>query len=326
LQARGKDVGEHEMHFYNVVKALLDRGANVNMCNHDKDTPIKRAASQGHLKILKMLLNRGANKDIEEVGVALLCAVHARYADIVEELLKANELSIEYKDDNKFTALCHAARIGHNETVRVLLNNRAKVNSEMGERNPLLLAAAQGHEQVVKLLLDHGAEASFKSIRSTTPLHLAVLSGHQGTVSLLHQDTINTSNGRKRTPLIYAAIRGSVALLRFLLESGADVNSRDDEGRSALSYAAGAGSSALTKILLKREDIEVDSQDNLQRTPLWHAIRWGHMKVVRHLIQFCSRTESLLQLAIECSRYKIADYLIAVQLRREEESSMVKST
>jgi ankyrin repeat protein len=318
---------QHEILFNSIIKALLDHGANVNTRNLDGHSPISQAASHGYLEIVKTLLAHGASVDvIDEAGVTpLLSAVRGRHVGIVEELLKkVDKRIIDHQDRYGFTALGHAARIGHDGLVCLLLRADAKFDFNKSERNPLSLAARGGHEQVVKSLLLHGADAGYQSRRLTTPLHLAVIRGHKGVLTALldkcsTHSAVNARNSEDRTPLIYAAMLGHREILRTLLDRGADVNARDRKGRSALSYAACGGHYAITKILLKHKGIEVNRQDNHTNTPFWYAVRWGHVKVLRELIDSCPHVEPFLVLARKYDHHKNITYLFAVQLRREVE-------
>ena len=72
------------------------------------------------------------------------------------------------------TPLHIAAKIGHFESVQLLLENGAQVNSRNYEQNtPLHLAAKVGHHEVVKILLDHGADKNLKNEIDLTPLKMA---------------------------------------------------------------------------------------------------------------------------------------------------------
>ncbi|MCJ1432221.1 hypothetical protein MMC27_001577 [Xylographa pallens] len=85
--------------------------------------------------------------------------------------------------------------------------------------------------------------------------------------------------------IIAAAYFGHDAVVKLLLErEDVQVNSRDDMGRTPLSWAATKGHEAVVSLFLERKDVQVNSRDHIGRTPLsWAAVN-GHEAVVRLLL------------------------------------------
>jgi ankyrin repeat protein len=152
----------------------------------------------------------------------------------------------------------------------------------------LMVGSYFGHEAVVKLLLEKGAEVDSKdSKHGWTPLWWAAGNGHEAVVRLLLEkgaDVDSKDSRDGRTPLSWAARNGREAVMRLLLEKGAEVDSKDSQGgRTPLSWAARNGHEAVVRLLLEK-GADVDSKDSRDgRTPLWWAARNGHEAVVRLL-------------------------------------------
>ena len=88
---------------------------------------------------------------------------------------------------------------------------------------------------------------------------------------LLAKDGVGINSGDigDRTPLLWAAESGQKAVLKLLLEKGAEPGSKDTiYGRTPLSWAAGNGYEAVVKLLLATGGIDMDSRSNSGRTPL----------------------------------------------------------
>lgn len=138
--------------------------------------------------------------------------------------------------------------------------------SASGGETTLHLAAWQGQESVVRLLLDHGAEVDAQNKHGRTALHLATLRAHEGVVRLLLERgaDVNLRDLSGRATLILWAMKdskfwnitaernGSVFLL--LLEYGAriDAKEKNHNGWSALREAVGRGQKDIIKLLMER--------------------------------------------------------------------------
>jgi ankyrin repeat protein len=96
------------------------------------------------------------------------------------QLLRENQFDFRFKGFNKSKALCWAAYSGHETVVRLLLEKGADVAAKCkGGLTPLHCAAQNGHEAVVWLLLEKGADAEAEDENGWMALHFAVQNGHK---------------------------------------------------------------------------------------------------------------------------------------------------
>ena len=188
---------------------------------------------------------------------------------------------------NKLTQdLCDAAQDGYVDVVRLLLDRGAEVNGKAsGGMTPIHYAAWFAHADVVRLLLDRGAEVNVKDNAGLTPLHFAAKDVYVDVIMLLinRGADVNAKDNDGWTPLHDATWDGHADVAVLLLDRGAQVNGKTIGGWTPLHYAAWDGYVHVAVVLLDR-GAEVNCKDNKGKTPLRFAIGLGHVDVVRLLL------------------------------------------
>lgn len=104
-----------------------------------------------------------------------------------------------------------------------------------------MYACAGGHQDVVRYLLENGANVEDHNENGHTPLMEAASAGHVALARILlaHGAGINThSNEFKESALTLACYKGHLDMVRFLLEAGADQEHKTDEMHTALMEAS----------------------------------------------------------------------------------------
>ncbi|MCP4745730.1 MAG: hypothetical protein GY874_06250, partial [Desulfobacteraceae bacterium] len=148
------------------AKKWLDAGADVdvNQVDNDGQTPLHRAAKEGHIDVVDaLLLHPGAdvNKADDEGWTPLNWAAEEGHTDVVNALLSHPGIDVNQANDNGWTPVYRAARNGHIEVVKLLLSHpnscdKIEVNKADDEGwTPLNWAAEEGHTDVVNALLSH---------------------------------------------------------------------------------------------------------------------------------------------------------------------------
>jgi ankyrin repeat protein len=211
-------------------------------------------------------------------------------AKITDYQLKNGAIANSKSSKGK-SPLSIAAENGHETVVELILaQDNVEINSrDEYSQTPLSWAAQNGHEAVVKMLLARDdIDAVSKDLYGETPLSWAAYNGHEAVVKLLlARDSVdvNSKDSRNRTPFSFAAERGHESVVKLLLtRDDVDINSKDSHNRTPLSWAAENGREAVVNLLLARDDVDVNSEDRYGRTPLSRAADRGHEVVVKLLL------------------------------------------
>ena len=262
------------------VRALLDRGADVNAREGDGATALHWAVERDDAEVADALLRAGADvtaaNDYGVTPASLACL--NRNAAMLGQLLAAGA------DPNAATSLGETLLMtctgtGAADAVAMLLDRGASVNAREASygQTALMRAAAGADPEVVRLLLAHGADIHARSTTYLLPVSLGnPLDDVGGGAVMVPQ--------RGYTPLLFAARHGRVENVRLLLDVGADVDDTAPTGESALVVASFSGQGRVAALLLER-GADPDDQ-GAGYTPLHTAVVRGDLELVEAL---CAR-------------------------------------
>ncbi|KAL9610579.1 MAG: hypothetical protein Q9167_004730 [Letrouitia subvulpina] len=229
-----------------LTEVLLSQGSNIAARDSDGRNALTIAASNGHAAVVELLLDRGAD--------------------------------ITATDECEWTALHKAARGGHKAIVELLLIRGADITArEIYGWTSLHVAARDGHEAIVKLLVDKGADIMAEAKFGWTVLHTAMTSGNKAVVFLLLEKGASISKGMNaRTALHIAANFGYAKSANSLLR-GPWINSTP--------WKAAKWYQDMSVVLFDCGRTVEDHFENLLTTPLYEAIKRGHVAVAGVLLK-----------------------------------------
>lgn len=161
-----------------VVKLLLDWGANIQFSYQDRQTALHLAATKGSLKILEFLIEKGADLTVPDAAgrQPLYCAVANGKTNTAEALLLTKAVHNPPVDIEGVTCLQRAVDAKYCSVIRVLNEQGVDVKSDLDSPrlvNSFCIAAWCGHRELVEVLLDIGVLNGRKDERGPTALHLA---------------------------------------------------------------------------------------------------------------------------------------------------------
>lgn len=148
-----------------VAKLLIDAGADVNVQDNTKQSAYLIPTADGYLELLQMTLAAGADVHRTDSynGTGLIRAADRGHVEIIEELLKT-DINIDHINRLGWTALLEAIILGdggprHTEVVRLLVDAGADVNLADGSGvTPLSHAQQRGFTAIIEILQNAGAQ------------------------------------------------------------------------------------------------------------------------------------------------------------------------
>jgi ankyrin repeat protein len=276
------------------VRALLQRGAEVDQLTNRFETALMGASRDGRSEVIKLLLDHGAdvNKNDIDGRTPVYAASKGGHAEVLKVLLAAGAATDVHNAEGK-TLVHAAAEGGHSEIITMLLDHGGldieHVTSEAHHipgSTALNLAAHRGHVEAVKLLFGRGADVNKVDDEGETSICGAAFHGHVEVLKLLLDCgvDVNKANNRGETTLYTAAEGGHAEAITLLLDCGADVNKAHNDGRTPLFAAARGGHVAAIKLLLGRV-ADIDKANNGGETPLHIASARGNADAVHVLLK-----------------------------------------
>ena len=256
------------------VRAVLHRSKDpkdlLNQCHGSTSesyvTPLMLASVKGHLEIIKLLIEKGADLDLmtneksykENSASALMKAVETKKIEVVKLLLELGA-EVDRKNRNRTSALITACKQGSAEIVKSLLSHGADPNDEKYYCSPLLIVVKNGNVKVADILLKNGAKIVFSS------LYEACRNGNINIVKTLlkYDDTaVNFMHDDGWSPLMLTSSFGNDDITELLLAHGANIDAENTRGDYPLLLAIKKGHASTVKLLL-----EGGAQLNLKRGP-----------------------------------------------------------
>ncbi|KAJ7155702.1 ankyrin repeat domain-containing protein [Mycena filopes] len=227
--------------------------------------------------------------DTQKNPSPLYVAVSTNLLLIASILIKQGQYS-----ENMVEELVSAAARGHCDLVKLLVNSGARVNAQSeGYSNALYSAALKGSKEIVQLLIEHGAEVNAQGGNYGNALQAAALNGNKEIVQLLleHRAEVNAQGGNYGNALQAAAVKGSKEVVQLLIECEAEVNAHGGEHGNALQAAAYPGHKEIVQLLLEHR-AEVNALGGWFGNALQAAAVNGSKEIVQLLIEHGAEVKS----------------------------------
>ena len=310
------------------------------------------AIDTSNIKLIDFILKIDDNSSIYHIDNnygLLLRATENDDLPIVTYLL-GKGINVNEANEYNETSIIVAARNGNDELVKLLIDSGADIN-KVGEFNytALMFASSNGHLETVKLLMENGAKADVKNVNELTAYKLASLNGHNDVVKYFIQNKIMDTESNGRSPLLGAASRGDLEIVKYFHEQGASLSEVDIYDWTALMLASEKGHLDVIQYLVEQgvevnyksknsgytafrvayenkyydlmnylleHGANIDEKDNEGSTALMSASVIGNVKAVEFLIEHGANVNekdmydwTALMLASEKGHFNVVKYL-----------------
>ncbi|SHG95327.1 ankyrin repeat domain-containing protein [Flagellimonas flava] len=237
-----------------MARLLLEAGADVNSIDKNGDPVIHWSAYYGQTELTKLFLKHGAKTDLASIHAkgVLQVALKEWKSEIVALLLKNGVTTVSL--DSEKQTLADAVKLNELNTLSQIVSEQ-NANSTDASGTPLLvIASEEGHLETVKLLLSKGADINGMNPTGHTALNRAIYFEQLEVVDYLlaHNADVNRTDSRfVLPPLIAAAIKNDTSTGLRLIERGANINVVDKINTfSPLTWAVIYGNAEFIKMLL----------------------------------------------------------------------------
>jgi ankyrin repeat protein/ribosomal protein L21E len=192
--------------------------------------------------------------------------------------------------DERFTLQMLLESVVQNEigVVRAILaRNHDQVNAKVKDTTALHLASREGHLEVVKLLLENGADVLATDKDGYTPIHYAAYNDRADVLEvLLAKDATNADvvNFKLETALHFAAYRQSVHSMEMLIRYSANINAQDSDGNTPLHRAILQHQHPAIDLMVRQPNVDFTVVNNHGFSVLHHAARTGDVYAIEQIL------------------------------------------
>jgi len=271
MEAIGKASGKYSKVAFKYLEKFLTFKPDIDFeplkNNNGGFSALHLAASYNLADVVKLLLDNGANINIVSLatgGTPLHTAASVNFVNVARYLIKCGA-KLEIQDKSGATPLITAIVQGFPEMVQTLIEGGAIINVRSSVNvlvTPLVFAAAnmdpfkhKNYLTIINYLLDKKADVNFQSSNGRTALMAAAACSDYRQalekVELLIARGANpdATNDKGETALMFACGAGNEKAIKLLIGKGAGINLKNGSGESAMSYASRSGNKTIISFL-----------------------------------------------------------------------------
>jgi len=242
-------------------------------------SPLMIAALKGFAAIAKILIEADADMCVttSRRETALMMAVQNNHTSIVKLILEsATQECIDMRDDCEHSALNHAVSNFNSDIVQLLLNSCANLDGAL--ETAIQYKRYNFAVMIVDEELNRNGETSLE-LNSPEAVHVL-----DNALDMSYDDVVNLFEGVEMRNLFFQhCINGELSYVNTLLELGADVNTKDNNGHTPLIMVITNNHTDVAELLI-RKGANINAQNNIGQTALMIAVINNHLESVKLLL------------------------------------------
>jgi len=283
------------------VNQLIRNGADINVRNSDGETPLHKAALVARADIAKVLIDNGADIDAKthhKFTPLHQAAMNSQWAAAVAELLIYEGADIHARTSDGYSPLHLACIGGNNKILELLIQKGSDVNVKDNHGStPLHFVFLKipgrnpnyDKRKVVKTLLSAGADPLIEDGTGFTPLEYAVDYNDKPIADILVKSLDLKKWRKKGDTLLHWAVRSiNPALVKTIIEHGAPINAKDEQGNTPLDVALMIKNKKIINVLKESGGVAVN-EDNQHKK----EVRVSETEFINELKQIVSERRNI---------------------------------
>ncbi|XP_046545519.1 putative ankyrin repeat protein RF_0381 [Haliotis rubra] len=257
---------------------LVEMGAHLSLLDDSAENILHLSCRGGDEKIVKYIIKLNV-VDINSkqlggktaVSLAAASGNRAAFDNLVE--MRADLLAVDVLGNSVLHLACQG---GNMDIVKYAVKqNIVDINSRRADgRTPASIAAVSGHSALFQYLVKVGADMSVVDVYGDNILHSSSAGGNMDIVKYVCKQNIvdiNTKAAFGETPASIAATYGHLAVLEYLVKSGANLSAVNEDGDNILHLACQGGDLDTVKYVLNLNVVDINSKGIDGYTPLMLA-------------------------------------------------------
>ncbi len=282
-----------------IVKILVRCGVNISHKNSDNRTAIYWAIAKKNVEEAIFLLEK-AHEDLNVWnGVYewsyMQTAARLGCLPVLKHLVDVARDDLDMEDQEDQTALILATIKGHTDIVKFLIEAGADINKrDTGGESALFHAVSRKHLGIVKFLVDTGGvDITIRNVDDRTVMYFAITESTADLVKILVQKCTElklTDEVEPYTTALYLAVnKGRKDIVEFLLsQKDSGINIKGGDGETPLFKAVHKNRLDIVRSMASRcKDLDANIMNNEYRTALHWAVAEGNLEMVRVLVKEC---------------------------------------
>lgn len=235
----------NEEEIINIIKKQKD--FNVNYINDNNISLVELIIIKNNIKLLFFLLSYDIKFDIITSEYVSIMYYPIKYFnnEILKLIISKDNIGVpiyNFMDRKLRNSIYYCAFIGNYEATQILLNVNVNVNViDIDNNTPLHIALIFGHELIAFDLIKHTKLLNHQNNKGETVLHLAVMKNMYNVIKELIKYNVNINipeYKNEMTPIYYTLLNSNNKIRNLLLDNGADINYQDKKGKTILHYLA----------------------------------------------------------------------------------------